>query len=88
MSQNEGSSIILTNNHIVSLQDLEVAKRTDIYVIDKIKGSRKLSTTGSLEYLVAWRGYPNEDTWEPVENIEGQGDWAIGAFLKTRQKGK
>ena len=54
-----------------------------IYVIDKIVDSRKPEgVVGTArEYLVQWRGWPSQDTWEPYEHMAGRGDDAITQFL-------
>ena len=54
-----------------------------IYVIDKIVDSRKpKGVVGTArEYLVQWRGWPDQDTREPYEHIKGRGDDAITQFL-------
>jgi hypothetical protein len=52
-----------------SLQGLEVAALSDIFVIKKIKEQRVVE--GRWEYRVEWQGYPGQDTWEPIHNIRG-----------------
>ena len=54
-----------------------------IYVIDKIVDSRKPEGVvgAAREYLVQWRGWPGQDTWEPYEHIAGRGDDVITQFL-------
>ncbi len=40
-------------------------------VIDSRLKTRRGSRTGRLEYLVKWKGYPNEEaTWETADNLE------------------
>jgi hypothetical protein len=42
-------------------------KSTKVYEVDKIL--KKRVRNNNTEYLVSWVGYPNEDTWEPKENL-------------------
>ena len=40
------------------------------YEVDKILKSRRTGRKKQLQYLIRWKGYgPNDDTWEPVENL-------------------
>jgi len=42
------------------------------YVIEKIKTTE--IKDGRVKYLVSWKGYgPDEDTWEPYENLKDGG---------------
>ena len=54
------------------------------YVVEEIRGRRTRTRRGRpdrVEYLVHWKGYPDEeDTWEPVENLGNAND-AIEEFL-------
>ena len=60
-----------------------MAADASIYVIEKIVASRNPGgVVGTArEYLVQWRGWRGQDTWEPYENIKGRGDDAIAEFL-------
>ena len=71
-------------------QTLEVNESNEIYVIEKILDSRAGQGIGerAVEYHVAWRGYPNQDTWEPYANIKGRGDDAITQFLQSLPAGE
>ena len=56
------------------------AQASEIYEIKEIFGSRLVGT--KIEYHVKWNGYPDpdEDTWEPLNNIKGRGDAALRKF--------
>lgn len=41
----------------------------EVCTVDKILGKRKLPSN-KYEYLVRWKEYPNEDTWEPLYNLK------------------
>ena len=52
------------------------------YAIESIIDKRQ--NRGVIEYLVKWVGFDEGDsTWEPVGNIEGSGDAAIGDYEKA-----
>ena len=72
------------------LQTLEVEARVGVYIIEAITDHRKGSgDEHSVEYRVAWRGYKDQDTWEPYANIKGRGDRAIQDYLqKTNPAGR
>jgi len=47
--------------------------------------SEKIKTTeikgGLVKYLVPWKRYgPNEDTWEPYENLKDGGEHVVHQF--------
>jgi hypothetical protein len=39
------------------------------FQVDRIL-DRRIDKKGSIDYLVRWTGYGNENTWEPAENID------------------
>jgi len=46
---------------------------------------KKIKTTeikgGQVKYLVSWKGYgPDEDTWEPYENLKDGGEHVVRQF--------
>lgn len=44
----------------------------DLYEVERIVTDRRNPLTGEREFLVKWKGYPeNESTWEPSENLLG-----------------
>jgi len=48
-------------------------------VIEKIKTTELKG--GQVKYLVSWKGYaPDEDTWEPYENLKDGGEQVVGKF--------
>jgi len=50
------------------------------YVIKKIKTMEIKG--GQVKYLVSWKGYgPDEDTWEPYENLKDGGEHVVRQFL-------
>jgi len=49
------------------------------YVIDKIKTTEIKG--GQVKYLVSWKRYgPDEDTWEPYENMKDGGEQVVHQF--------
>jgi len=49
------------------------------YVIEKIKTMEIKG--GQVKYLVSWKGYgPDEDTWEPYENLKDGGEHVVRLF--------
>lgn len=42
--------------------------RDDHYTVERIKNKRNKGAY--CEYLVEWVGFPGEDTWERIENLE------------------
>ncbi|MBW0461086.1 hypothetical protein O181_000801 [Austropuccinia psidii MF-1] len=39
------------------------------YEVETIKGHRNKG--GTIKYKIGWKGYPDEDTWEPEDNLKG-----------------
>jgi hypothetical protein len=52
-----------------------------LWEIDEILGS-SCDSTGTIKYLVKWKGFPNEEDWteEPWECFEGTGEAALRKF--------
>jgi len=49
------------------------------YVIEKIETTEIKG--GQVKYLVSWKGYgPDEDTWEPYENLKDGGELVVRQF--------
>jgi len=49
------------------------------YVIEKLKTTEIKG--GQVKYLVSWKGYgPDEDTWEPYENLKDGGEHKVRQF--------
>jgi len=41
------------------------------YTVEDIRAKRKNYKTGTLEYLIKWKDYPeSQNTWEPIENLK------------------
>ena len=56
----------------------------DTYMVEQLKGKRKRK--GIAEYLCRWAGFgPNDDTWEPEENIA---DGLIDAYESAQAETK
>lgn len=56
------------------------------YEVDKILKSRRTGRSKKLEYYIRWKGYgPNDDTWEPVENVANAKE-AIAKFHELHPK--
>lgn len=53
------------------------------YEVEKILKCRKIAK-GKYEFLVQWKGYPDEDTWEPLDNLNG--DLKDEAIALTKKK--
>lgn len=43
------------------------------YIVEAILDAG-MTDDGMVEYLVKWKGYEGQDTWEPAENLDGCGD--------------
>jgi len=49
------------------------------YVIEKFKSTELKG--GQVKYLISWKGYgPDEDTWEPYENLKDGGEHLVRQF--------
>lgn len=42
----------------------------EIATVKEVKSSRYDHKTRKLEYLIAWVEYPDQDTWESIENLQ------------------
>lgn len=42
----------------------------EIATVKEVKSSRYDHKTRKLEYLIAWFEYPDQDTWESIDNLE------------------
>lgn len=52
-------------------EEVEVDGEEEEYNVEAIRGKRKNSKTGLLEYLIKWENYPESaNTWEPVDNLK------------------
>ena len=65
----------------VSVQTLEVNQAETVYEVQEITDLRKGER--ETEYWVTWRGYPNQNTWEPYSHLKGRADDAITRFVRT-----
>ena len=54
----------------------------NIYDVQAIRDSKKVCS--KVHYLIHWKGYgPNNDTWEPRENLLGGGEDVVREFHKS-----
>ncbi|XP_035222283.1 chromobox protein homolog 3-like isoform X2 [Stegodyphus dumicola] len=66
----------------------------DEYVVEKILDKRINTATNKTEYYLKWKGYPEDDnTWEPVENLdcpdmirEFEEEWKRKKELKEKKR--
>lgn len=57
---------------------------SDLYSVQDIWDSKKIN--GKEYFLVKWEGYsPDENTWEPIENLENI-RWMVDNFLENKYK--
>lgn len=58
-----------------------------VYQVEKIVGQAMIN--GIIHYRVKWQGFSSaEDTWEPVENLEGCNDLLAEFLAKEAEKEK
>jgi hypothetical protein len=62
----------------------EVIEGKEEYKVKEILDSRIYRR--QFQYLVKWVGYPGEDTWEPLKNVEKRAKKAIAKFHKEHPK--
>jgi len=44
------------------------SNKNDYYTVDEIINRRKVN--GKYEYLIKWKGYAGQNTWEPFQNLQ------------------
>ncbi len=48
---------------------LNISDELELATVDQIKAKRFDWYTRQIEYLVSWKEYPGEETWECVDNL-------------------
>ena len=46
----------------------ESNNENDYYTVEEIINRRKIN--GKYEYLIKWKGYDGQNTWEPIQNLQ------------------
>lgn len=65
-------------------KDLEIAQREDLYEVEKVIDMRKGKKHDENEYLVVWKGWKGQDTWEPLSHLKDEGaQEALNSYMAT-----
>jgi hypothetical protein len=71
LSDTSTSAGVMSTVIRTSVNIFEASKRDNPqYFVDEVKDKRR-TKNNNLEFLIGWRGFPEDDTWEPLGHLSG-----------------